>query len=96
MTQIDGDFRETVLEHLDGNDYFLLTTSEKKWKNKAEKILSDPAVKLVARNEDGSVCVKIPKAWIKISKPKQMNLTDEQRQATAERFRQIRERKQAT
>ena len=41
-------------------------------------------------NDDGSICFKVPKKWLKIRPPRTRNLTDEQRQELAERLKKAR------
>lgn len=48
-------------------------------------------VKIMAENDDGSIFVHIPVRYIKISPPKKMS--DEQKEAASERFRQMWENK---
>lgn len=48
-------------------------------------------VKIVAENDDGSIFAHIPVRYIKISPPKKMS--DEQKEAASERFRQMWENK---
>lgn len=44
-------------------------------------------VKMVAINQDGSVFVHVPVAYIKVSPPRQVS--DEQKEAASERFKQM-------
>ena len=48
-------------------------------------------VKIMAENDDGSIFAHIPVRYIKISPPKKMS--DEQKEAASERFRQMWESK---
>ncbi|MBD5534590.1 MAG: hypothetical protein HDQ99_02805 [Lachnospiraceae bacterium] len=48
-------------------------------------------VKIMAENEDGSLFAHIPVRYIKLSPPKKMS--DEQKEAASERFRQMWESK---
>jgi hypothetical protein len=49
-------------------------------------------VKIIAENNDGSVLAHVPVSYIKISPPKKVS--DEQREAAGERFRQMWKEKQ--
>lgn len=88
-----NDIKETVIEHIYGDNWWGVSTSEWTWRNKILK-LKDPfpdSVQIVADNEDGSLYAKIPFKWVKISKPRQVQMTDEQKAASAERLRKARE-----
>ena len=39
-------------------------------------------------NNDGCLYCKVPASWLRITPPKKLDLTDEERAARAERFRQ--------
>lgn len=75
---------------------FTFYSSEKKWVSKIEKYAeSNPEVVIKRKDDDEgiiSIIAEIPKKWIKISPPRKVNLTDEQRQALAERMRNARQK----
>lgn len=52
-------------------------------------------VKIVRRNPDGSIVARIPKRYIRISRPSVREMTEEQRAEAAERLRKCREAKQS-
>ena len=63
----------------------------KKWINKVKKLKEEHPddVKILAENEDGSICARLPIKYLKISAPRKVS--DEQRQAASERFKKLRE-----
>lgn len=83
---------ETVFEHLDGKDTWTVSTDERTWKNRLAKLAEqNPAeVECVAQNKDGSVMYHVPARWVKLSPPRKVNMTDEQRAALAERLKSAR------
>lgn len=83
---------ETVFEHLDGKDTWTVSTDERTWKNRLAKLAEqNPAeVECVAVNRDGSVMYHVPSRWVKLSPPRKVNMTDEQRAALAERLKSAR------
>ena len=48
-------------------------------------------VKIIADNRDGSIVAHLPLSWIKVSKPREVNLTEEQKLEIVERFKSARE-----
>lgn len=44
-------------------------------------------------NEDGSICGHIPLTWLKVSPPRKVFLTEEQKRARAEKLQKAREKK---
>ena len=83
---------ETVFEHLDGKDTWTVSTDERTWKNRLAKLAEqNPAeVECVAQNKDGSVMYHFPARWLKVSPPRKVNLTAEQKAAFAERMKSSR------
>ena len=83
---------ENVIEWITGDDEIALTLTQRKYINKVKKLAEelDPPL-LYIENEDGSVFCHLPLRYLKISKPATREMTDEQRQAAAERMRRLRE-----
>lgn len=88
-----SDIKETVIEHIYGDTWCGISTSEWTWRNKILKLKGQfpDSVQIVADNEDGSLYAKIPFKFVKISKPRQVQMTDEQRAASVERLKKARE-----
>ena len=81
---------EFVIEQVKGGDYAGVTVPSRtalksKLLNLSEKNPDD--VKIIAINEDGSVYAHIPINYVKISPPRKVS--DEQKKAAGERFRQM-------
>lgn len=90
------DLRETSIEYLSCNDYATLYSSEAKWMRKIKQLQSDYPDSVQIMNETSeSMVVHIPKSWFKVTPPRKMTLTDEQRAAAAERMTKARQKKGA-
>ena len=91
------DFKETCMEYLDVDSYATFCSSERKWINKIyklhEKYPDEVAIIEAPEDNDGMIVAHVPKLWMKVSPPKKMNLTEEQKAAMAERMRNVRNNK---
>ena len=89
-----ADFKETCIEYLDIDKHATFCSSERKWINKIyklkEKYPNDVHIEVSEEENDGMIIARVPKTWMKLSPPKQVNFTDEQRAAMAERMRAAR------
>jgi hypothetical protein len=81
---------ENVIEWLTGDGTVTLSLSQRKYINKIYKLKekNPDEVRIVTENKDGSIVVKLPLKYIKISGPRQM--TEEQRNQARERFKKYR------
>ena len=86
---------ENVIEWINRQDTVTFTISQRKYKNRVEKLAKEypGECRIVTRNADGSLVAKMPLTWIRISKPRVRILTEEQRQAAAEKVQRKQERK---
>ena len=88
-----ADFKETCVEYIDLDKHATFCSSERKWINKIIRLhQSHPEeVEIICVPEDneGVILAHIPKSWLKISPPKKMNLTEEQKAERAERMRKM-------
>ena len=86
--------KETCYEHIDGNEYGTFCSSEKRWITKILNLKEKypEEINIVHHPEDnyGVLLARIPKRWFKISPPRQVNFTDEQRAALAQRMAEAR------
>lgn len=83
---------ENVIEWLNGSDYIGVTLSQKKWINKVETMArQDENVRILARNADGSIFAHLPISYLKLSKKRRVQLSNEEREAMAERMRKMRQ-----
>lgn len=82
------EFRENVIEWINGQNYVCCTFSQKKFINKikrfAEKYPSE--VKIVSENPEGSIYVRVPLSYLKIGRAREMS--EEQKQAARERMKE--------
>jgi hypothetical protein len=89
-----ADFKETCIECLDIDKYATFCSSERKWINKIyklkEKYPDDVHIIVSEEDNDGMIVASVPKSWMKVSPPKKVNFTDEQRAAMAERMKAAR------
>lgn len=85
-----ADYKETAVSYISDEDHAIFCSSETKWINKItklhEKYPSEVNVIYSAEDNHGTVYAHIPKSWLKINPPRQVNYTDEQRAALAERL----------
>lgn len=91
-----GEIKETCFEYTnDDKGLGWFSSNEKKWVNKIKKLKEKypESIKIEHENKDGSILARVPTKWFKISPPKTMNYTDEQKQAMAERMKKMRENK---
>lgn len=90
-----ADFKETCIEYLDVDTYATFCSSERKWINKIHKLKEahPEDVEILREPEDncGVILAHVPKSWMKVSPPKKVDLTEEQRLASAERLKKARE-----
>jgi hypothetical protein len=84
------DVKETAVGYLSSDSYAVFSSNEQKWVNKIIKLQeSHPdkvKIKYLPEDNNGMLLAHIPKSWFKISPPRQVNYTDEQRAAVAERL----------
>ena len=85
-----ADLRETSFEYTDGDKYATVSSSETKWINKIVKMHEQypDDIEIVCSADDnyGMIMAHVPKSWLKISPPKKINLTDEQKAAMKEQI----------
>lgn len=82
---------ENVIEFLNNQHTITVSFCMQKWINKIKKLKESypDDVKILAENDDGSICAKLPIKYLKISAPKKVS--EEQRQSASERFKKLRE-----
>lgn len=88
------DFKETAFDYLSCDAHATFYTSESKWMRKIKSLQqSHPnEITIINESEDG-IMVHIPKSWMKITPPRKMTLTDEQRAAAKQRMENARKNK---
>jgi len=78
---------ENVIEFLENQERVTVTFSQGRYKSRIRKLAKEKTgeCQIVAENQDGSLCARIPVAWIKINPAQQ--LTEVQREQRAETMR---------
>jgi len=87
-----GDIGETSYDHVSGEKYCTATAAEYWSKNMFNKLKEQypDDITIVAKNEDGSMVVQFPYAWLPRVRPKHTkNLTEEQRTKLSERMKAL-------
>ena len=88
------DFKETAIGYLDVDKHATFSSSERKWINKilkyAESHPDSVRIKCYPEDNFGELVADIPKSWLKISPPRNREMTEEQRAAIAERLHSAR------
>ena len=85
-----ADFKETCVEYIDSDPHATFCSAERKWINKILKLKEsypdEVDIRHYPENNNGNIVAHLPKSWFKISPPRQVNYTEEQRIAAAERL----------
>jgi hypothetical protein len=91
------DLHDNVIEWLSDADRATVTAHKQSLKHRLTKLAEENPddVQIVAVNEDGTMVAHIPVSYILIRKPKQMNYTDEQKEANAKRLAEALAKKRA-
>lgn len=94
---IEKDFdhnNENAVEWFTGERTATVTFTDRKMINRVKKLYEDrkDEFKYLVENEDGSICAKLPKKWIKINagSTTKRELTEEQRQELRDRLAKAR------
>ena len=89
-----SNFNETACDFYSCDKHATFCSSERKWINKIlklhEQYPDQVEIQVLPENNQGMILAHIPKNWFKISSPRKVNYTDEQRAAMAERMKNIR------
>ena len=90
------ELKETCMECTNDKNTATFCSNEQKWINKiyklAEKHQNEVQIMKKPEDNNGYILVHVPKSWMKLSPPKQVNYTDEQRAALAERMSMARQK----
>ena len=88
------DFKETAFDYVSCDAHATFYTTEAKWIRKIKSLQQSHPNEVTITNETkDSILVHIPKSWMKITPPRKMTLTDEQRIAAGERMKNARKNK---
>lgn len=90
-----ADYRENVIEFYNSDEYALVTLNRGRYISKVLKYAEQfpGECKILAKNTDGSILAKLPAKWVRIAKPKSMELTDEERKELGERLAEAKRKK---
>lgn len=91
-----SDFQENNVQWYTGQKTVTASFTQKKFVTRFRKYLKNKVqgLQIVAQNKDGSICVRFPLSWVKISPPrKPREMTEEQRAAAVERLKLARQKK---
>ena len=81
---------ETSVEYIKGENYLTWYSDDPKWVNRIMQLAADNADVQIVHDDGESVLAHCPVSWFKPPKlPTKRNMTAEQRQAAAERMKNI-------
>ena len=93
MANLSNYERETIINFNEAEPTASVYTCNRRLQNKLNKLVgANPNISVHCEDEE-SVTYQVPKNWIKVSPPRQVNYTDEQKAAMAERLAAAREKK---
>ena len=82
---------ETSVEYIKGENYLTWYSDDPKWVNRIRQLAADNADVQIVSDDGEGVLAHCPVSWFKPPKPPiKRNMTDEQRQAAAERMKNMR------
>lgn len=82
---------ETSVEYIKGERYLTWYSDEPKWANRIRQLAADNDDVNIISDDGEGVLAHCPVSWFKPPKPPiKRNMTDEQRQAAAERMKNMR------
>lgn len=88
-----GDLDENHIEFYRDSDMATVYFTKRKYINRIEKLKKEHPDEVVIQNETKSdILAKVPLSWIRVMPPRQVNLTDEQREELRVRLKQMREK----
>ena len=88
--------RETSIDFFADENFITVYTCEKKYIRRIMQLKDQypKKIKIMYGVEGEYISVKMPKSWFKFPKPKkQVNMSEDQRQAAAERMKKARDKK---
>lgn len=84
---------ETTINYCDP-DWAFVSSDERRWHNAIAKLAKDNPNECIIiktpEENDGVIYAKFPPKWVRIRPPKQLNLTDEEKQNRAQKLRESR------
>lgn len=87
---------ENIVEWLSGEHYITVSFTDRKMINRIKKLYSERKedFKYFYENNDGSICAKLPKKWLKLNAGSKNGrvMTEEQKEAARIRLQKAREK----
>lgn len=91
------DYKETAIGYLNVDDHATFSSGEVKWIRKIlafkEQYPDEVDIKKMPENNCGVIFAHVPKSWLKVSPPRKVNLSEEQKAAAAERMASARKKR---
>jgi len=86
--------KETIAGYIVGDSHMEFTTAEPKWIRKVKRWAKErpEEVQITHENKDGSILANLPVNYFKISPKQRRDVSDEQRLASSERMRIMRQK----
>lgn len=83
------EIRELDVNYIRGDNFITISSTDFGWTKKIKNLAAKNPNECVIKheNEDGSIVAVFPVKYLKISKPRSSNLSDEKRAELAERMR---------
>jgi len=87
---------ENVVEWIRNETKAYVTFSQGSMVTKIKKLAEKfpDECKIISENNGEAIYASIPRKWVKITPPRQVEMTDERREELSERFRQMRANRQ--
>lgn len=91
-----ADLRENVIEWINGQDTIAVTLHQGRYISRVEKLAKKfpDKVKILARNDDGSIFAKLPLKALKLNLSSKSEMSEVDRQKVAERFAKSRKERE--
>ncbi len=86
MNNLSAYERETIIVYNQEEDGAEVFTYHRALQNKLNKLVGTNPDITILRQDEECATYRVPKNWIKVSPPRQVNYSDEQRAAMAERL----------
>lgn len=93
MAHLDKYERETIINFNEAEPTASVYTFNRSLQSKLNKLINSNTDMSLKYSDEERAEYIVPKKWIKVSPPRQVNLTDEQRAAAAERLSASRAKK---
>ena len=88
------DFKETNIDYLDVDTTATISSNERKWINRVQQLKAKhpSEVEILMQPEDnhGHILAHVPKKWVKLNPPRQVNLSEERKREFSERMSALR------